>query len=114
MKTKMFVIFDSKANAYLQPWFLSQDGMALRVFSDCVNDKEHNFGRHPEDYTMFRIGEFNDQDANIDWEAPKSMGNGIEFVIQKIDKQQADWIDPIPEQGPPNENALQGNSGDKK
>lgn len=80
MKHKMFVIYDSKANAYMQPWFLTQNGMALRAFSDCVNDKDHNFGRHPEDYTLFDIGEFDDANADIKSTAPKSLGNGIEFV----------------------------------
>jgi len=83
MKSKMFVIYDVKANAYMQPWFLTQTGMALRAFSDCVNDPEHNFGRHPEDYTLFQIGDFDDQDARINWNAPQSMGNGIEFVVQE-------------------------------
>jgi len=80
MKHNMFVIYDVKANAYLQPWFLSQEGMATRAFSDCVNDPEHNFGRHPEDYTLFNIGTFNDHDARIEWQAPKSMGNGLEYL----------------------------------
>ncbi len=83
MKHKMFVIYDTKANAYMQPWFLTQEGMALRAFSDCVNDADHNFGRHPEDYTLFKIGEFDDANANVTWTAPKSMGNGIEFVLQE-------------------------------
>jgi len=85
MKHKMFVIYDVKANAYMQPWFLTQEGMALRAFSDCVNDKEHNFGRHPEDYTLFNIGEFDDSNAEVTWQTPKSMGNGIEYI--KLDTQ---------------------------
>ncbi len=80
MKHKMFVIYDVKANAYMQPWFLTQEGMALRAFSDCVNDADHNFGRHPEDYTLFNIGSFDDANADIKWQPPKSMGNGLEFV----------------------------------
>ncbi len=94
MKHNMFVIYDAKANAYFQPWFLTTEMQALRVFSDCCNDKEHNFGRHPEDYTLFTIGEFDDATADVRWNAPKSMGNGIEFVIQNKVEQQTDWIDP--------------------
>lgn len=80
MKHKMFVVYDVKANAYMQPWFLTQEGMALRAFSDCVNDADHNFGRHPEDYTLFNIGTFDDSNADIKWQTPKSMGNGLEYV----------------------------------
>ncbi len=80
MNTQMFVIYDSKANAYMQPWFLTTTPMAIRAFTDCIYDPKHNFGAHPEDYTLFSIGTFNDQDAKIHWKTPVSLGNGIEFV----------------------------------
>lgn len=80
MKHNMFVVYDVKANAYMQPWFLTQEGMALRAFSDCVNDADHNFGRHPEDYTLFNIGLYDDSTAEVKWQTPKSCGNGLEFV----------------------------------
>ncbi len=92
MKHKMFVIFDSKANAYMQPWFLTQDGMALRAFSDCVNDKDHNFGRHPEDYTLFTIGEFDDQTAQVEWITPQTMGNGIAYLKPEMDNDQLEMF----------------------
>jgi len=80
MKHMMFVIYDSKADAYMQPWFLTTEPMAARVFSDLINDPESNAGRHPEDYTLFNIGNFNDQTAEINWNAPVTLGNGIQFI----------------------------------
>ncbi len=80
MKSQMFVIYDSKANAYMQPWFLTTKPMAIRAFTDCIADPKHNFGAHPEDYTLFDIGTFNSADAKIHWKTPVSIGNGIEFV----------------------------------
>ncbi len=88
MQQNMYVVFDVKAGAYLQPWFLLRDAMAVRAFGDCCNDAEHNFGRHPEDFTLFVIGSFDDQKAVIDWHAPRSLGNGIEFVV--VDDSQPD------------------------
>lgn len=80
MLHKMFCVHDVKAKAYMQPWFLHQDGMAVRCFSDCVNDPEHNFGRHPADYTLFFIGVFDDTSGECTPEVPMSMGNGIAFL----------------------------------
>ncbi len=80
MKHRMFCVHDVKANAYMQPWFLHQDGMAMRAFADCVNDPGHNFGRHPADYTLFFIGVFDDSTGMCITQAPMSMGNGIEFI----------------------------------
>ncbi len=114
MKHKMFVIYDSKANAFMQPWFLTQEGMAQRAFSDCVNDSDHNFGRHPEDYTLFNIGDFDDQNAKIQSTTPITMGNGIQYLKAELADEQHDLFDPIADIGSPKENALDGNSGDKK
>ncbi len=80
MKHRMFCVHDVKANAFMQPWFLFQDGMALRAFSDCVNDPEHNFGRHPADFTLFYIGVFEDDSGMVVPCTPVSLGNGIAFL----------------------------------
>ncbi len=79
MKHFMFSVYDEKAHAFYPPWFLAQTDMALRVFSDCVNDKEHNFGMHPSDYSLFAVGEFEDSTAVI-FPDKHALGNGVEFV----------------------------------
>lgn len=82
---KMFTIFDSKAEAFLPPFFLPTKAMAVRVFTDCVNDEEHNWGKHPEDYTLFQLGNWNDSSAVIEMDEPKiAVGNGMEFRIENI------------------------------
>ena len=74
--------------------------MAQRAFNDCVNDAEHNFGRHPEDYTLFKIGEFDDQTAEINWETPQSLGNGIEYVLTPVAQKDLFNENPIGEYRP--------------
>lgn len=58
MKLKVFAVFDDKARAYLPPFFMPEVAMAVRVFGDCLADAEHQFGKHPEDYTLFLFGSF--------------------------------------------------------
>lgn len=60
MQLHMFTVYDSKAKAYLPPFFMGQIGQAVRAFSDCVDNAEHAFSKHPEDYTLFRCGTFDD------------------------------------------------------
>ncbi len=85
MRHLIYVVHDQKAGAFLQPWFLPTDGMATRCFADCVNDPKHNFGRHPADYTLFCIGDFQDSNAEISTEGGRrSLGNGVEFVALEI------------------------------
>ena len=77
----MFAIFDRKAEAFLPPFFLPAEGMALRTFEDCVNDSGHAFGAHPEDYTLFKLGMFDDANASIEMlSTPISRGIGVSFL----------------------------------
>lgn len=81
MKHKMYTIHDRKAGAFLPPFIMPVEAMALRAFGDCVNDSNHAFNRHPEDYTLFRIADFDDQTGMFELEsAPVSVGNGLTFV----------------------------------
>ncbi len=81
MEHRIFVVFDSKAGAYMPPWFLPREAMAVRAFGDLCNDGKHPVGAHPEDYILFCIGSFDDQTAAIDSFAPKSLCTGIELVV---------------------------------
>ena len=81
MKLQMFSIYDEKAKTYIPPFFLHNEAMAIRSFTDCVNDATHAFARHPSDYTLFHIAEFDDSCAVIDSTiTPRALGNGLHFV----------------------------------
>ncbi len=83
MQQFMFVIYDSKANAFMTPWFLTTEQLAIRAFGDLANDPESNVFRHPDDYTLFTIGTFNDATAKINWNEPQTLGNAIQFKDQR-------------------------------
>ncbi len=84
MKLNIYMVHDQKANAYLPPFFLPEDGMAHRTFGDCCNDVEHQFGKHPEDYTLFKLGEFDDLVGQIKSDTKISLGNGIEYLFREL------------------------------
>jgi hypothetical protein len=75
---KVFSVYDEKSEAYLQPFFLDTVGQAVRAITDCVNDSNHAFSRHSSDYTLFLLGEFNDNNADF-VESKKSLGCLVEF-----------------------------------
>lgn len=79
MILKIFAIYDAKAEAYNQPFFLHNEGQATRGFSDAVNDKNSIMGKHPADFTLFRIGTFDDSTSTITSESPIVLGVGVEF-----------------------------------
>lgn len=80
MMYDVFSVYDEKADAFLPPFILPNQAMAKRVFADCINSDSHQFGAHPPDYTLFRLGQFNDHDGQFLLErAKQSLGNGVEF-----------------------------------
>lgn len=84
MKLKIFAVYDTKAEAYARPFFDQSRGSALRSFADIANDSTHPIGKHPGDYTLFEIGEYNDQNGEIkNNDANVALGAAIEFLKER-------------------------------
>lgn len=60
MISKVFAIRDIKAEAFDKPFFLSTVGQAVRAFSDEVERSDSMLHKHPDDYTLFELGEYDD------------------------------------------------------
>ena len=74
---------------------MHQNEMAIRVFSDCVNDRGHQFGKNPADYTLFNIGAFDDNKATVKTQNPIfSLANGLELITPFDPDQQQLFTDP--------------------
>lgn len=79
MELNIYSVYDVKANAYLPPFYLPTEGMAIRTFTDCVNSKDHQFGAHPEDYTLMYFGIFNDKQGSFEpLHPPKTIRTGLQ------------------------------------
>jgi len=80
MLHKVFSIFDSKVGAYQLPFFRRAKGEAIRDISDSVNSPESGLGRHPEDFTLFELGVYDDSTGVFEqYPAHVSLGILIEF-----------------------------------
>jgi len=76
-----FSIFDQMAKAFLPPFFLPTEAMALRTFGDCCNSKDHQFGAHPADYTLFELGFFDDSKGVFTpHSGPVKLAVGVELL----------------------------------
>ena len=81
---KIFTVYDSKVEAYLPPFYQQSKGAAIRAFTDTCNEAGHPFNKHPEDYTMFELGAFDDTGANFELhKTPISIGVAIEFINER-------------------------------
>lgn len=61
MLLRCYSIFDRKALQYHPPFFQSADGAAVRMVADLANDTQTMVGRHPADFVLFYIGDYDDQ-----------------------------------------------------
>lgn len=61
MRLRAYSIFDNKALQYHPPFFASTNGAAVRSLSDLANDINTQIGRHPGDYILYCVGEYDDQ-----------------------------------------------------
>ena len=60
MLMKAFSVRDAKTEAFMQPFFCVTKGIALRSFGDEVQRSGSEFAKHPEDYSLFYVGDFDD------------------------------------------------------
>lgn len=65
MKVGIYTVYDQVAGVYQHPFVMLNDDVATRVMRNSVNNPEHNFALNPEDYTLYRIGWFDDEDGSI-------------------------------------------------
>lgn len=77
---KIFTVYDSKAEAYLQPFFAKTTGLATRDFEAASNSEDHQFYKYPGDYTLFELGTFNENSAKFTQTgAPLNLGTAISY-----------------------------------
>ncbi len=65
MLLRAFSVYDSKVEAYMRPFFMQTEAEALRAFRETVNDGQSSFFKHPEDYTLFKVGTFDESTGLI-------------------------------------------------
>lgn len=74
-----FSIYDHKAECFNTPFFQPAEGLASRMFMDLVHDGNSTVCKHPEDFTLYKVGTFNDNSGKLESEAtPK-------FIIKATD-----------------------------
>ena len=73
MKMTICSVFDSAAATYGRPFFVPSRQVGIRTFTDEVNreDEQSNLYLHPDDFSLFVIGEFDDQSGVFDTHAPE-------------------------------------------
>lgn len=75
----IYAIKDLKAAAFTPPFFQPRQEVAVRAFSDAIGDRDHPMSRHPEDYHLFYLGDFNDATGSV-----TATANGPQFLVSGL------------------------------
>lgn len=96
MVLKAYSIYDRKGFFYHPPFFQAADGLAVRMFGDLCNDPQTQMGRHPNDFVLFAIGEYDDQKGQLAAYSPLvHVVDGTSLVNQR--DQQPNLFTPVPD-----------------
>lgn len=83
MKLRAYSVYDRKALIYMQPFYALTDGAALRIVADAANDAQSALGRHPADYVLFCVGEYDDQKGLLSALAPLEHVIDVQALVQQ-------------------------------
>jgi len=95
MKTQLYAIFDTASGVYSKPLFARADGEVTREFQTLCTDAEHPYGQHPEDYSLYRLGIFDDQTGKLTNEENECLATGLELVSlsRNVNRDNIDELD---------------------
>ena len=85
MNLMIFAIRDQKTDQFANPMFLITKAHAIRSFADAINEKDANnqLRKHPEDFEMFHLGEYNTNTGEIIPTRPTSVATATELFVKE-------------------------------
>lgn len=60
MNSRVYSIYDVKSLSYSPPYLAATDGVAVRMFKEVVDDVNSMVGKHPGDFKLYCIANFDD------------------------------------------------------
>lgn len=84
MKFFVLSVRDRAADVFGVPYFAASVGQAVRGFGDEVNRpaEDNQFYKHPEDFDLYLIGIYDDNDASFETNPPKQVAVGKDLATR--------------------------------
>lgn len=85
MKKSVCSVYDNKAMTWNDPFYAINKLVAQRIFGDGAKDERSMWNKHPTDYELFEIGEYDDQDGTIQMAENKiPLGMANEYIESEL------------------------------
>ncbi len=82
MKVQCYAIFDACSGIYEKPFFSTTDGLVKREFQDVAGAAEHPISKHPEHYSLWRLGTFDNVNGLMTNENNECLWTATEAISQ--------------------------------
>ncbi len=95
MKVQCYAIFDSCSGIYEKPFFSTADDLVKREFQDVATAADHIISKHPEHFSLWRLGVFNNENGDIQNEVNECLWTAVEAIGQShnVDPAQMDLLE---------------------
>lgn len=82
MKASLYSIKDNISNTFGRIMEQNNNPEAIRSFTDIVGNPESTVSKHPKDYTLYKLGEFDTETGIITTSKsiPTELANGENFI----------------------------------
>ncbi len=94
MKQQLYAVYDTCAGIYITPHFANSDDIVRRQFQDIASGTDNPMAKHPEHYSLWRLGAWDNLNGNVVDEANECLWTALEAITQsqEIDSQQMDLL----------------------
>ena len=82
MKKNLYAVIDTASGVYDGPIAGVSDGHMVRAFCDMAMNAEHPIGQHPEDYSLIKVGNWNDGTGEVIDFQNTTLITGLEAVAK--------------------------------
>lgn len=77
---QIFTIRDSKAEAYMKPFYAENTAVAMRMIQESAMDNASMFRRYPSDFELYMIGKFDEKTGIIKGKDGVNLGRIVDFL----------------------------------
>jgi len=82
MKVQCYGIFDTCSGIYEKPFFSTADDLVKREFQDIATSADHAIAKHPEHYSLWRLGGFDNNTGKLTNEKNECLWQAVEAISQ--------------------------------
>lgn len=65
MQNKIIAVYDKKTGLFNMPFAVRHNGEAIREWDIVRKDDKTKYGKNPEDFDLYQIGEYDDATGSI-------------------------------------------------